>query len=239
MSNKIAETLSFAGGNLARPTRFSMLLAPPVELIGLGDPKVLDVLCKSVKVPDVTNEPLEMKIKGHTMKIPGRTNQDLTLEITFYLDENHNMRQLFHEWINGLDDRFYAQTSAAAAGVSQSKNYFGNILIKAREFDESKIEPMNYLIEGVYPTSVSGMEYGSGSTNEVQEVTVTFAYFRFLSNDITGSYDNLDNILDGFGISPSAYSALGSFGQVGSLVQSGLGALGNVTGAINSVSSWF
>ena len=51
---KIAQTLALVGGNLARPTKFSALIAPPAEVLGVVDPYVFDVLCKSVKIPDIT-----------------------------------------------------------------------------------------------------------------------------------------------------------------------------------------
>jgi hypothetical protein len=215
------------------------MLSPPSELVKTGDYKVLDVLCKSVKVPDISNEPIELKYKGHTVKIPGRTNQEQVMEITFYLDENQNIRQLFHEWITALDNRFYAYTSAAATSMAKSKNYFGTILLKARDFDESKREPMNYLIDGVYPISVSGPEFNAGGTNEVIEITVTFAFYRFLSKDINENYDEFDIALDKFGLSPREIGNLESFGQVGNLLSSGLRTINSVKNAFNSIGGLF
>jgi hypothetical protein len=216
-----------------------MLLAPPPGLVTLGNYKVLDVLCKNVKVPEITNEPIELKYKGHTLKVPGRTNQELSIEITFYLDEFHNTRQLFHDWITAMDDRFYAFSSNQAAEMSKVKDYFGSMMLKARDFDETKQEPMNYLFEGVYPTSVSGPEFNSAGTGEINEITVTFSYFRFLSKDTTASYDELDAIFDELGISPMGYDQLGSFGQLGDLINRGLRSVADISDAVNAIGGLF
>ena len=122
---KISQTLFLVGGNLARPTRFSALIAPPTEVLGAANSKVFDVLCKSIKIPDMTMEPIEILYKGHTVKIPSRVKQEQTIELTMYLDEYHNLRQMFSNWISGIDNRFYAVGTQEAANLQESHNIFG------------------------------------------------------------------------------------------------------------------
>lgn len=228
--NKISDALALAGGNLARPTRFSALIAPPTSL-NVAGVKVFDVLCKDVQVPDVRMDPIDMYFKGHTLKIPSRVNQTQTIDITLYLDESHQLRQLFNDWINGLDDRFYAQTSNNSVQMSQSKDFYGNLILKTREFDELTTEPMNYLFEGVYPISVSGPSFGAASISEVSEITVTFAYYRLLSNNTTGQFDGYDSVLSSFGSSAQGLP-LNSFGSIGQLFNS-------VSTSVNSAQNAF
>ena len=236
MATKISDTLSLAGGNLARPTRFSALIAPPTDIINQANSKVFDVLCKSIQIPETTMEPIEILIKGHQLKIPGRVNQEQTIELTMYLDEHHYLRQLFSDWIAGMDNRFYAITNQNSAVLAKDKNYFGNLIIKTRDFDETTNEPMNYLFEGCYPTTVSGPEFSSTGVGEVSEFTVTLAYYRFLSGNTTGSTDGLDSYLSAFGLSPKELSSFGSIGNTISSINSSIGA---VSSAFNSVSKIF
>jgi len=232
--NKISDTLALAGGNLARPTRFSALIAPPVSLNVAGT-KVFDVLCKDVQVPDVTMEPIDLMFKGHTLKIPSRVNQAQTIDITIYLDEHHQLRQMFNNWINGMDDRFYAQTAGTSVAMSQSKDFYGNLILKARDFDETNSEPMNYLFEGIFPISVGGPVFGAASINEVQEVTITFAYFRMLSGDTSGGYDDYDGALSSFGRSAEGIPT-NSFGAIGTLLDT-VGRTSNSVGDVFSAVS--
>ena len=240
MATKISHTLNLAGGNLARPTRFSALIAPPPIIIGAAGSKVFDVLCKSIKVPDIIMTPIDMTIKGHTLKIPSRVNQEQTIELTMYLDENHNLRQLFSDWISGMDPRFYAFSTPESVNLSKSQSYFGNLLIKARNFDETTEEPMNYLIEGIYPIAVSGPEYGSGQVNEVSEFTVTLAFYRFLSRDTSGQYDELDKALDEFGLSPSPNDSMfGAFSQLSNTINGVTRAADSIGNAFGSIKNFF
>lgn len=227
MAVKISETLSLAGGNMARPTRFSAMIAPPFEVVGGADARVFDVLCKNIKVPDITMEPIDIMYKGHSLKIPSRVNQEQTIELTMYLDEDHNLRQLFADWISAIDQRYYGITTNASADLYRSRNIFGNLMIKARDFDESSYEPMNYLIEGIYPIAVSGPEYGSANVGEISEFTVTLAFYRFLSKDIDTVYDNIDDFLDTMGSPPINLGILGTISDLSNFVT-------GVSGAINS-----
>lgn len=235
--NKISDALALAGGNLARPTRFSALIAPPVSLNVAGT-KVFDVLCKDVQVPDVTMDPIDMQFKGHTLKIPSRVNQAQTIDVTVYLDEHHQLRQMFNNWINGMDDRFYAQTAGTSIAMAQAKDYYGNLILKSRDFDETNSEPMNYLFEGVFPISVSGPTFGAASVNEVSEITITFAYFRMLSGDTSGNYDDYDASLSSFGRSAEGLP-LNSFGAIGNLVSTIDRTAGSVGDAISAVGAIF
>jgi hypothetical protein len=238
---KISETLSLAGGNLSRPTRFTAMIAPPSEVIGDATSKTFDVLCKTVGVPDTQMETIDINLKGHTVKIPGRVQQDQTIELTIYLDENHYLRTMFYNWMTGMDNRFPAHSGAASANLVHSRNWYGNLIIKARDFNETTNEVMNYLIEGVYPTAVSGVEYSSAGISEVHEFTVTLTYLRFLSGDTSGQYDDIDNFLDKFGQSAQSYSLgdFGGLGQVSDLYNKAKTAYGAVTGAFSSISNLF
>ncbi len=240
MSTKISQTLSLVGGNLARPTRFSALIAPPSEVTGAANSKVFDVLCKSVKIPDISMEPIDIVYKGHTIKIPSRVTQEQTIELTMYLDEHHNLRQLFSNWISGLDNRFYAISNIESVNIVKSKNIYGNLLIKTRDFNETSDEPMNYLIEGIYPIAVSGPEYGSASVGEVSEFTVTLAYYRFLSDDTDGNFDDIDTALDTMGESPSdILSGFGDLGQLNSLITGSSRAIDSIGSAFSAIGNIF
>ena len=240
MGTKISQTLSLVGGNLARPTRFSALIAPPSEVIGAANSKVFDVLCKNIKVPDISMEPIDIVYKGHTVKIPARVNQEQTIELTMYLDENHNLRQMFSDWISGIDNRFYAVSNVESVNMQRTRNIYGNLIIKTRDFNESSDEPMNYLIEGIYPIAVSGPEYGSASVGEISEFTVTLAYYRFLSDDTLGSYDDIDAILDKMGDSPiDITSGFGDLGQLNEIVSGSSRAINSIGSALNSLGNIF
>lgn len=203
---KISETINVAGGNLARPTKFNAQIHPPMSLVQNFENKVFDVLCKTAGLPETINAPVEMIIKGHPIKIPGRTNQQNSISITFYLDENHSLRQIFYNWIAIIDKRFYGKKSQGATQAYENDDLYGDIILKVRDFAETLQEPMNYEIEHVFPTSVSGVEFNSSGNNEVMEFTVIFDFYRFSHISDDSDYDDeLDSDLES-NFSSSSYS---------------------------------
>ncbi len=197
---KISENINIAGGNLARPTKFTAIVTPPLALVSSYNQRSFDVLCKSAGVPEVTMETIDLIFKGHTLKVPGRVNQQQEITITFYLDEFHKLRKLFYDWVSTADDRFYGYKSVRAAAGYEEYNPIGaSIILKTRDFVESNSTPMDYYFENVFPTNVSGPEFSSGGTNEVLEFSVTFGFqsFRHLDSD-PDQIPDIDNYLDSF-----------------------------------------
>ncbi len=234
--SKISGILDIAGGNLARPTMFSANLMPPPDVAGMFPQSSTDVLCKTIKIPDTTVEPIELKFKGHPLLIPGRTNQTQTIEITFYLDEGHQLRNMMAAWISGMDDRYYAVADGASSAMSESRDWYGSIIINSMDFEESSIT-QSYYVENIFPTSVEGPDYDSSGIGNVTEFTVSFALYRVM-NDSSNSFDSYDSPLDVLG--NAAVSALGSsnysgFDSLKSAVNTASNAWGTVNSSISSI----
>lgn len=202
---KISETINSAAGNMARPTKFNVLLFPPLGFTDGYADRGFDVMCKTAGVPETTMEPIEMTFKGHTLKVPGRVNQQQEITVTFYLDEFHKLRRTFYDWINAIDDRGYGIKSERAVALyneiqNNKLGAYGGMILKVRDFAESLNEPMNYVFENIYPTNVGGAEFNSAGTNEVMEFTVTFAFTSFRHENSLMDYNAFaDSILDSFG----------------------------------------
>ena len=196
---KISENINQAGGNLARPVKFNIVITPPIDLGSSYEQKSFDVLCKTAGVPEVTMETIDVIFKGHTLKIPGRVNQMQEITITFYLDEFHKLRRLFYDWVNSIDDRFYGHKSGRSEAASLNSP-FGSCILKTRDFAETLENPMDYYFTNIYPTNIGGVEFNSGGNNEVLEFSVTFAFqhFKHLSNN-PDYIDDFDDKLDSFG----------------------------------------
>jgi len=205
---RISSTLTRAGGNFARPTKFTMILTPPSNLgTTLGD--TLDVLCKNVASPDINNESYEIRIKGHPIKIPGRTIQNQELNITFYVDEYYKTKQFFQNWIHGIDNRNPVPRNNDTSGLVDSiknspYNAYGTIELIGRDFDETVGKPISFIFENVFPTAVSGIEFDTSNKDSISEMNVTFSYYRFVTSSAVEGWnnketiENMDNYLDKF-----------------------------------------
>ena len=193
---KIQNKLNIHGGEFARPTKYTVMVMRP-QLLETGEEISLDVMCKAVNIPETTHTPVEMTFKGHPIKIPGRTNQAQTVSMTFYLDERYNTRNIFQEWIDFLDNRYYAGHTPAP---DYNLDKYGTIRVLARDYRESGdiVEEFNF--ENVFPLSISDLEYSAADKDTIMEFTVTFAYYRMVNNPwLQGMLDATDQHLDTFG----------------------------------------
>lgn len=189
---KISEALNLAGGNFARPAKFTAIVIPPIALQDTS----FDVMCKTVQVPETVMETIPLMFKGHTLNIPGRVNQSKDLVITFYLDEFHMLRQIFYDWIAGIDKRFYGAKSDRSREIYDNL-FEGQLVLITRDFAETLNEPMNYVFEGLYPINVQGVEFNTAGTNEVMEFTVTFDFYKFRHiSAISDIHEDLDVVID-------------------------------------------
>ncbi|MHA1691918.1 MAG: hypothetical protein ACTSU7_09820 [Candidatus Heimdallarchaeaceae archaeon] len=234
--SKISNILDSAGGNLARPTMFSISLSPPSSISNMFSQNYTDVLCKTIKIPDITVETIELKYKGHPLLIPGRTNQVQTIELNFYLDENHGLRDMLATWIGGMDDRYYAVTDNASKSMSESRDWYGNIRIDALDFMENTVV-QSYIVEGVFPTSVEGPDYDSSGVGNVTELSVTFALYRVM-NDSLNTYDSYDSPLDAISAAADTISGGKGYSGLDSLkrtINTASNAWGTINSSLNSI----
>ncbi len=179
----IQDLINLNGGNLARPTKFTVLLEPPGSIS--SDSKVFDVLCKTFNIPEVTQEAIELKVKGHSISIPGRVNQQHEIQMTFYLDEDHILRKVLYDWLASCDDRYYGLLSAESQATVEQP--LGTLTAYGNSFCEDN-SVIKYYFENVFPVSVSGVEFNTTGVQEVSEFSATFAYYRY-SHTETASPD--------------------------------------------------
>jgi len=192
---KLQNKLNVAGQQFARPTRFTVTVVRPSYIQdGSEAERSIDILCKAINIPEVTHTPLEMVFKGHTLKIPVRTQQAQTVTMTFYVDERYEFRRIFQEWIDILDNRYYAPGNYPPAVTNTEK--YGTIIVHARDYDESPAEITSNYFEYVYPITLSDIEYSSSDKDTIMEFSVTFAFFRNITSPTGALNDAHDAYLD-------------------------------------------
>ena len=170
------------GGELGRQTKFTIFLDIPRRVsLDYGVMTQFDILAKSVTLPNIKQDSIEMKYKGHDLKIPGRTNFDQVFSVTLYVDEYHLVRFALDNWIRLIDNQ---SISGENESISREDMY-GRLKVSAKNFDEDEIT-REYDFHDVYPISVSTPEYSSEAQSSVQEVTIEFAYSFFESRESGG-----------------------------------------------------
>ena len=177
--SKIQDALNSFGGNFARPTKFNVMVSMP-GLLGGNTPAVVDILCKSVSMPEIQQSTIEMSFKGHKLTYPGRVNQAQSVSMTFYVDEGYQIYDIFKRWIDIMDNKYYGHANATETSVSEK---YGDMTLIAVDYKETT-DVKTSLFEGVFPVSISDMSYDATNKDSVQEYTVQFAYFR-VTDDVS------------------------------------------------------
>ena len=150
-----------SGGDLSRPSKFVAMITVPEVMKSKMSTDVIDILCKTFTIPNIKIDPIEIKFKGHTLPVRGRVNFEQNVSVTFLLDENHELRQLFKDWIEGLDPRYMGKISGISNKILKSEKsaQFGGMKINALNWDEDIV-----------------MEYGGFMLREITytpEITTT------------------------------------------------------------------
>ena len=179
----VNSTVQKYGGDLARPTKFSMFLNLPTFLSNLENGTKLDVLCKNVTLPSLRNEPIELKYKGHTLKIKGRANYNQTIAVTFYLDEKYEIYNMFSNWIRKTDNEIIS-------GEKNEEGVYGLAKILVKSFSESA-NTAEFTFYDLFPISIGELEYNTSSTSSINEFTVEFAYSYFKTGENTRDFNNI------------------------------------------------
>lgn len=217
-------------GDGARATKFA--------ITGITDPFDTNqdkyLIIKTAQFPGKFHDVIDFKYKGRNIPIKGQTRYDNTWSCSFYLEESHDLRDMFMNWIEALDQQ-HNMSGSLPRGVIVAKNrfnfstYTSTITLVQVNFDDDTQPTASYQLYNAFPKSISAIELDYSNTGTILEYTVEFSYshFNFIPYDqISGNIiDSLrQNFLDGVQ------------GIVGSIK-------GNITnilgGAINSAKSNF
>lgn len=180
-------------GDGARATKFA--------ITGFDDPFNTDkehyLILKTAQFPGKFHDVIELKFKGRTIPIKGQTRYDNTFTCTFYLDETHELRSMFMNWIEALDQKHNMQQLQHEKVIdaknkhSSVGNYTSTLIMTQVNFDDDTEETANYKLYNVFPKSVSSIELDYSNVGNIIEYTVEFSYshFDFYSkNQLPGNF---------------------------------------------------
>jgi len=170
--------------------------------INTDDRYNIDLLCTQASLPgsalathDVTND-----YHGVTEKMAYRRMYDDTTDLTFYVDRNYKVIELFETWMDyitgneqSFDRRQYTQRNVHYR-MSYPNSYKENIFLIKFEKDhhsaQSKIPKIltEYTFVDAFPTNIIAMPV-SYDQSDVLKCTVSFSYQRYVRerNGVTSS----------------------------------------------------
>lgn len=182
MSNKIQNTINHALGDGARAAKFRCFINIP----GKSNNTVIDTLCKSSSFPGKAVDTIDFKHKGKSVLVPGQEKYTQQWVLTFYLEEEHDTRRAFEDWMRSLNYESYSGESYSPL----SKDTYSVLMgVSQLNYDMDK-EVIQYILHNAFPIEISQVELSSDSINNVLEYTVTFAYSHYSTQMISGGLNS-------------------------------------------------
>lgn len=178
-------------GGLAPSNRFNVIFAPPAvsllnlnveNIIGsvisgnfnagnlLNDPRDISILCKSVTLPGRTLSTFEHDHDRQQNKYP-YTFIDEDVTMTFHLTNDYYMRNMLEQWQSGIFN-----TESYVTGFKN--DYSVDVIIQ--QLNQKNIPVYGVKLEKAYPVSYESITLDNSSENAVNEMSVTFAYNKFV-----------------------------------------------------------
>lgn len=173
MSFNINEFKSQLVGGGARPSLFQVQILNPVS--PEADFKV-PFLVRAAGIPASTVGSYEVPYFGRQIKYAGdRTFEDWT--ITVINDEDFAIRNAMESWSNSINTHDGNLRALP-------RDYKSNAVIT--QFSKDGRALRSYIFEGMYPLSVDAIEMDWGTTDAIEEFSVTFQYDFWRVEGITG-----------------------------------------------------
>ena len=163
--------------------------------------------CKGAPIPASTLTAIPVPFRGRQLQVPGdRTFEEWT--VTVLNDVNWQHRSAMENWSNRIN--------AHGANISDFNDlsFYGNALVL--HLDRQGTVLRRYVLEDIFPTTISAIDLTSDANDTVEEYTVSFAV-----NNVKIDGQGLDGTSGGggFDISVGGNINIGGFsiGGFGSL----------------------
>lgn len=232
MSDIIQNLINEVLDDGARSSKFGCLITLPEAITGQNS-QHLDILCKVASIPSKSTEVINLKYKGKDIPIPGQEKFEQSLEITFYLEENHHTRILFDRWLDGMHYENYAsEVSKESKKIQTGTGFVSQFTLHQLNF-EGEAPTANYTFYNVFPKELASISVDSSSVDTILEYNVSFSYSHYTVASIDSPL-NANEFAD---------KLLGDIqNRVNKIVKGGIGAMQessapsirSLTGSINS-----
>jgi hypothetical protein len=160
--------------DLAKQNLFKVrCIPPPVNgSVGLAEQEFITNLIKSASFPSVEVGKIPLIRAGSVMNMPGDSKYG-DLSITFWADEDHNVRSYFHQW-----HQMYVSNYNEFRGGYYPTTVKGRVIIQQLSSDFTT----TYAIEciGAWPSSIGEITLDHESEHTRQQFTVSFSYIYYV-----------------------------------------------------------
>jgi hypothetical protein len=179
--NEFKSTMNKYGGP-ARKNIFVMEIANAPEFNDGMSLRDLRFFCQTISAPGVNVNVADYYPNGFGVKqsVPIGINQG-PFNAVFMLDSDHMVLRFFHQWMQSVINYNFSRGGYSEVSgqlpyeVGYKKDISTRVTIKQYSTD-SQDAYYEYVLDGVFPTEVSGVDLAWSDNDSYATVTVNFAY---------------------------------------------------------------
>jgi hypothetical protein len=175
MAGSINDFKSSFNKDLARPSRFDVVIATPLVMIPyISDARKLTYRCETAQLPGRTLATTEQKIGSNPVeKYPYQTTFN-DIDLTFLVDDDMSQKLFFDIWLELINPSF-------TYNYQYKSNYAS--VITVNQYDLTNKLTYSVDLFDAYPISVNQMDLDWSSESN-HKISVTFAYTRWQNNSL-------------------------------------------------------
>lgn len=159
----------------ARSNKFRVNIPIPKKVQQkTGITKDLELLAKSVEIPEISNEPIKIPWQGRELKLPSDTKYGETTTIGFYEPANMLISRTFNAWQIALDN---FQTNMRSDTPFE---LLSDIEVSILDGEQQKT--CIFKLQGAWPSQIKPGEFNSEEGNVVIS-NITFAFTSICIGD--------------------------------------------------------
>ncbi len=162
----IKEFRSSFTGELAKPSRFKVIVNLPASLGSTIDSRTLALRCENAALPGRTLATSDLRIYGPTEKYPYQTTYD-DIALTFICDSNMIEKAAFDAWMEKINPR-------TSWNFEYKSNYASRITIIQYDNSDNEVHKVNLI--DAFPIAVSQLDLDWSSDAPYHKLNVVFAY---------------------------------------------------------------
>lgn len=170
MSNNIVNKMRAKikqGG--VRPNKFRVDMVFP-SVVATDLTEECSFLIKGAELPGQTFGKIQVPIRGRNVNVKGEREADGTLDLTI-LNVGFEIYDAFHEWLA------YMEAMAETIGEDDPNAYIVTFQVHQLNARDEPIKTFEFY--NAWPESIGTISLDTGSTNTIEEFSVTMSYDYF------------------------------------------------------------
>jgi hypothetical protein len=159
---------------LARTNRFAVVFTPPAGVSSATLKNIL-LFCSNATLPGTNYATVQNRSFGEFREVPYEKLYD-TCTLEFYVDTELQVKKLFDDWINVIQD-------PTTRTFNYYNDYISNMLIEVQDLNDKTRYQM--ILRECYPKSISSIQLDQGS-KDVMKVQVQMMYKYYTTTPVDG-----------------------------------------------------